>query len=126
MATRFFSEHFAPTAGDHSTGGAVVAAVADVSTLVEFKLDVGVSGARLRYKKAYVLLSTDMDDTDELGRGLVRIFSDDALAKRMRKAQKQRAETFWTWQERVAAEVTDLEALVAGGDRRGADGPVRG
>jgi glycosyltransferase involved in cell wall biosynthesis len=57
-------------------------------------------------------LLADRDDTDGLGKRLAEICSNSALAEQFRKAQKDLAKTFWTWEERMKVEVDELEKLV--------------
>lgn len=58
-------------------------------------------------------LLADMDDTNGLGKRLAEICRNSALVKQFRKAQKDLAATFWTWEERMRVEVAELENLVA-------------
>ena len=57
-------------------------------------------------------LLTDRDDTDGLGKRLAEICRNSALAEQFRKAQKDLAATFWTWEERMNVEVDEMEKLV--------------
>jgi len=57
-------------------------------------------------------LLADRDDTDGLGKRLVEICRNSALVEQFRKAQKDLAATFWTWEERMNLEVDELEKLV--------------
>jgi glycosyltransferase involved in cell wall biosynthesis len=52
------------------------------------------------------------DDTGGLGKRLAEICCNSALAEQFRKAQKDLAKTFWTWEERMNVEVDELEKLV--------------
>jgi len=58
-------------------------------------------------------LLADKDDSEELGRCVLRAFDDDELLATMGQAQRDRAESLWTWTERMAEEVRELEAIVA-------------
>ncbi len=60
-------------------------------------------------------LLADKQDVEALGRYLSRACSDRVLAEKMKQAQRRRAEDLWTWQERMVAEVRELEALTCGG-----------
>jgi len=57
-------------------------------------------------------LLADRNDTDGLGKRLAEICCNSALAEQFRKAQKDLAKTFWTWEERMNVEVDELEKLV--------------
>jgi len=57
-------------------------------------------------------LLADRDDTDGLGKRLAEICCNSALAEQFRKAQKNLAATFWTWEERMNVEVDEMEKLV--------------
>ena len=57
-------------------------------------------------------LLADRNDTDGLGKRLAEICRNSALAEQFRKAQKDLAATFWTWEERMNVEVDELEKLV--------------
>jgi len=59
-------------------------------------------------------LLASRDDPEALGRCLIRICGDSRLAERMGQAQRRRAEGLWSWHERMAVEVKELRALVAG------------
>ena len=62
-------------------------------------------------------LLAEKDDTVALGQHLARLCSDEALADRLRAAQDEKAKGLWSWSERMAVEVKELEALVARGAR---------
>lgn len=72
------------------------------------------SSADLVEHEANALLA-DRDDTQELGRCLVRLLTDAKLAGRLRQGQLERAAGLWSWQERMNEEVRELERLVARG-----------
>lgn len=57
-------------------------------------------------------LLADRDDTYGLGKRLAEICCNSALAEQFRKAQKDLAKTFWTWEERMNIEVDEIEKLV--------------
>lgn len=57
-------------------------------------------------------LLADRNDTDGLGKRLAEICCNSALVEQFRKAQKDLAKTFWTWEERMNVEVVELEKLV--------------
>jgi glycosyltransferase involved in cell wall biosynthesis len=57
-------------------------------------------------------LLADKGDTDALGQNIVRVLTDDELAASMRQAQQERSRSFWSWEERMATEVRELEQLV--------------
>lgn len=57
-------------------------------------------------------LLADKEATDVLGNSLHRVCTDDALAASMRQAQRERADLLWSWRERMACEVAELEAIV--------------
>ena len=57
-------------------------------------------------------LLADKDDHAALGESLCRVCADDALATSMADAQRCQQEQFWSWRERLAEEVRDLETLV--------------
>lgn len=52
------------------------------------------------------------DDTDRLGYLICEICRDEDLREKLSHAQKELSQTFWTWEERMKAEVADLEVLV--------------
>lgn len=58
-------------------------------------------------------LLADKEDTQALGKCLVEVCRDDTLRKKLGQAQKALSATFWTWEERMKAEVKELEALVS-------------
>lgn len=58
-------------------------------------------------------LLADPDDDDQLGRHLYELEANPGLAKRLGDAQRRRAQGLWTWEERMATEVSELERLVA-------------
>ncbi len=60
-------------------------------------------------------LLADRNDTNELGKQIVRLCSDGDLARRLAAAQAERARSLWSWRERMAVEVADLERLVRTG-----------
>ena len=53
------------------------------------------------------------DDAAALGQHLARLCNDNALAARLRAAQDEQVKGLWSWSERMAVEVKELEALVA-------------
>jgi glycosyltransferase involved in cell wall biosynthesis len=57
-------------------------------------------------------LLSDKDDDEALGRHLHRACTDEDLARLMGNAQRQRAKQLWSWRERMAREVEELEAIV--------------
>lgn len=58
-------------------------------------------------------LLADKDDIQGLGKCLMDVCREDNLRAQLGRAQKKLSTTFWTWEERMVAEVKDLEALVA-------------
>jgi glycosyltransferase involved in cell wall biosynthesis len=54
------------------------------------------------------------DDVNALGRHLVELCRDDQLREKLGAAQKELAQSFWSWKERMHIEVKDLELLVNG------------
>lgn len=58
-------------------------------------------------------LLAEKDDTAALGQHLARLCNDAALAARLRDAQEEKAKGLWSWSERMAVEVKELETLVA-------------
>jgi len=64
------------------------------------------------FKDGSNALLADRNDTDGLGKRLAEICCNSALAEQFRKAQKDLAKTFWTWEERMNVEVDELEKLV--------------
>ena len=59
-------------------------------------------------------LLADADDVEALGRSIFRICQDTELAASMSRAQRERAGQLWSWRERMAEEVRELEAIVDG------------
>lgn len=57
-------------------------------------------------------LLADRDNAEELGECLRKALTDDKLAARLRAAQVRKAAGLWSWAERMAAEVQELELLV--------------
>ena len=57
-------------------------------------------------------LLADKDDNEELGQNIVLICRDKDLRTRLSIAQKELSKTFWTWEERMKVEVSELEKLV--------------
>jgi glycosyltransferase involved in cell wall biosynthesis len=53
------------------------------------------------------------DDIQALGAKLAELCRNEALAGRLRKDQRELAESFWTWEARMRVETRELEALVA-------------
>jgi glycosyltransferase involved in cell wall biosynthesis len=58
-------------------------------------------------------LLSEKDDITTLGMNIFKVCSNDALSAELRMAQRTTSKSFWTWQERMAVEVRDLEAVVA-------------
>ena len=58
-------------------------------------------------------LLAEKDDVQAMGAKLLELCRNQALRNRMRKAQKELAASFWTWEERMRVETRELEALVA-------------
>lgn len=58
-------------------------------------------------------LLVDKEDTVSLGERLVELCNDSALADQLKAEQKKLSESFWTWEERMRVEVTELEKLVS-------------
>lgn len=63
-------------------------------------------------------LLADKEDIETLGRSLCQVCEDEELAAAMSEAQRERAEQLWSWPERMAEEVRELESLVDGGKTR--------
>ena len=61
--------------------------------------------------KSNALLS-DKDDNEELGRNLVTLCENKNLREKMKVEQEKMAESFWTWEERMKTEVTELEKVI--------------
>ncbi len=62
-------------------------------------------------------LLADRDDVEGLGECLRKVLTDPELARRLRTAQLQRAAGLWSWEDRMKAEVRELEQLVSGSER---------
>jgi len=60
-------------------------------------------------------LLTDKDDLEGLGANLLKVCQDGSLAAKLRSAQQAHASGFWSWTERLEAEVRELESLVSTG-----------
>ncbi len=60
-------------------------------------------------------LLVERDDDAALGQCLARVCGDPELAARLHAAQAERSADLWTWQERMAEEVRELERIVHGG-----------
>lgn len=58
-------------------------------------------------------LLADKDDTAAMSEALGRLCGDASLAASLRAGQRDVAKTLWSWEERMAEEVTTLERLVA-------------
>jgi glycosyltransferase involved in cell wall biosynthesis len=74
-------------------------------------------------------LLADPDDEAALGGAMARACSDESLATKLREGQRRLSADLWTWRERMAEEVREMERLVAGGGRRRSDrrgGPTPG
>ena len=71
------------------------------------------STADLLHHRENALLA-EKDDTEALGKLLAEVCRDDRLRESLGQAQKKLSETFWTWEERMRVEVTELEKLVPG------------
>lgn len=56
-------------------------------------------------------LLADRDDDAQLGQCLRKVCTSPDLARAMRQAQGAKAAGFWTWEQRLAAEVYELEQL---------------
>lgn len=69
------------------------------------------STADLLHHRENALLA-EKDDMETLGNLLAEICRDDQLRERLGQAQKKLSETFWTWEERMLVEVSELEILV--------------
>ncbi len=54
----------------------------------------------------------EKENVEQLGRMLQRVCSEPILASNLRQAQADRSKKFWSWQERMAEEVKQLESLV--------------
>jgi len=52
-------------------------------------------------------------DIQALGAKLAELCRNESLAGRMRKAQRELAASFWTWEERMSVETQEIEAVVA-------------
>jgi hypothetical protein len=80
MPDTFFSEHFAPTAGQVGT----TAAVSEVATLPTrpHMADAGIAGARLRYKKAVIDLGLNFD-IDDIARMMTMKSGDRIISLRL-------------------------------------------
>jgi len=57
-------------------------------------------------------LLADREDETRLGEQMYRACTDAELAAGMREAQRQRADTFWTWEARMEVEAAELARLV--------------
>ena len=57
-------------------------------------------------------LLADKEDVQTLGKHLANVCGNKDLHQAMKRAQHSRAATIWTWEERMAAEVRELEGLV--------------
>jgi len=65
-------------------------------------------------------LLADRENVEQLGHCLVRLCQSPPLREKLSQAQKSVAATFWSWEERLAEEVRELEMLVTqspGGSR---------
>jgi glycosyltransferase involved in cell wall biosynthesis len=60
-------------------------------------------------------LLADKDDDEALGEHLYRVCTEEDLAGSLKQAQAVRREQLWTWRERMAVEVAELEGLVVKG-----------
>jgi len=57
-------------------------------------------------------LLAEKEDAEALGTHLCRVCTDDRLASSMSDAQRSRAKQLWSWRERMAQEVGELEGIV--------------
>ena len=60
----------------------------------------------------------DREDEEGLGKCLYDVCTDRVLASRLREAQKDRAADLWTWEQRLDAEVREIELLVSENETR--------
>ena len=60
-------------------------------------------------------LLADKHDLEDLGANLLKVCQDGFLAAKLRSAQQAHASGFWSWTERLEAEVRELESLVTTG-----------
>lgn len=58
-------------------------------------------------------LLADREEPEKLGHCLIKLCQNSEKRKYMGLAQKSVAKTFWSWEERIAQEVRELEALVS-------------
>ena len=58
-------------------------------------------------------LLSQKDDHEELGKNIAELCRNDALCAKIKVAQKQLSETFWSWDERMKGEVIELERLLS-------------
>jgi glycosyltransferase involved in cell wall biosynthesis len=61
-------------------------------------------------------LLADKHDLEGLGANLLKVCQEDSLAAELRSAQQAHASGFWSWTERLEAEVRELESLVTTGE----------
>ena len=58
-------------------------------------------------------LLTDKNDTEALGLKLVELCNNSELTDKLSNEQKKLAKSFWTWEERMSAEVKEIEKIVS-------------
>jgi glycosyltransferase involved in cell wall biosynthesis len=58
-------------------------------------------------------LLAEKDDNEALGRNLIEVLSNREFSVQMRRSQEIRRKGLWSWTERMAAEVQELEQLVS-------------
>ncbi len=64
-------------------------------------------------EEGFNALLANREDVEALGRNLLRLFSDDALAESLRRNQRSTRTKLWAWQERMETEMQELRRLMA-------------
>lgn len=74
--------------------------------------DIGDTSKMIHDKENGILLSTDSPRI--VAEAVIKLMSDEQLRNRLKKKAQEFAQArFWTWEERMAAEIAELESLLA-------------
>ena len=74
--------------------------------------DIGDTSKMIHDKENGILLSTDSPKI--VAEAVIKLMSDEQLRNRLKKKAQEFAQArFWTWEERMAAEIAELESLLA-------------